>query len=760
MSDRNNPNGRHPDRNSPGRGRPTGSQPGDPYPGSRDPSNGGRIDEPRTNDAHRNNGDGSDGRSGEVSGRSNDRDPVVGGLLAGLAVPEHRPGFWEVVNAQIATEATSTGGLVELDRARGARFLPAMRPGRARWLAVAAAAVAVLGGTVLWQTAGVTGERTTGYTNGGAVAVGDTTGPAADPGAQPDYGAPWRPVTVLRGGRLVGVSPDQRILVEEPLADEGGCENGTVYTVSTYRLDGSIVATDAIGTLGENSPVAGLSVASYVPFRTSSEENLAAATFGCEGLETLAVGGWLDDLSLAETPAVPDGSASMADMHAVVVGDGAGPVWSPDGRTVTTSTGGGRPEQLVYRIDSMDVEIRTRAGQPGDLLAELVGGTSVYSVDGNIVVDVADGEGGVATVPTGPDTGTGTIIGTAVDADAGRATVYGEFGLVEVQADPDGGPPTLSQTFDDAGAIIDADYAPNGDLLVVAAGPEGQGVLGVAPSGSAGRITWMDIVSDSAAATSTIGRARWVSGGSTIAVSGGDGTGASVVMILRPEAGLSDTDLAPDGGPVVKEVAARDHIPGAETPSGETSTGSGNPMLTGIASVDADRSVIVFLPHTGTEVVDVVDMYPAEGVSNILVGTIEVDGRPAVVWAHTRFEVGNEPAGETSLVIQPMNSSSFDPSEAVTIDERTMTGLDGSWMYTTAVAQVDGNLWLERAFNQGACYWIDVVDMAGNPIDMPDNPAPRPDVDLDQLSAEVQNGPSGDCVETEPLLGPPPVMGE
>ncbi|MFV0526822.1 MAG: hypothetical protein ACK5RL_20255 [Acidimicrobiales bacterium] len=710
-----------------------------------------------------------DGRGDETAGREDDCDPIVSSILTGLVVPDHRPGFWEGLESEAASD--SVDGIVRLSDARSGGSLAWARSGRARWLAVAAAAIAVLGGAVVWRTAVLSRDTTAAYAGHGATGADVTSGASVNAETRPDYTAQWPVVSALRGGYLAGVAPDQeRLLVVEPLAGDGGCENGPVFTVNTYRLDGTLATTGAIAAASGPTSPDGLAVVDYVPFRSGSGDNQAAVTFGCEAQDVLVTGSWSGGTDSRETSTVPPPGGPGAvpdgvDLQAEMVGVGSRPVWSPDGRTVTVSSDTGTdraPYQFVYTPSTMASETRTRPGTAGVLLAELVGNASVYAVAGEPVVDVTDAAGAVTTVPvpTGLDDGQEVVaVGAALNGDFSRAAVYGTFGLTVVEADPGGGPPVMSEPLTGFGPITDADFAPNGDLLFVAEGAELPGSLGVLPADqTVGDAARLDIGVDPGVAGSLILEgARWVSDGNGIALSGWDEKGVPVVAVIVPEAS------APEGPvPVVTEIGVWDESsPATEEPDEAVVAGDESDVIfPGEAFTDLGREMIVYVPEDGGAPFDVVDTFPAgEGVQNVLLGTIRYGDRPAVVWEHIEFELGNEPAGELSIVIQPLGTDGLDPAEAVTIDRRTITGIDGSWIYTDAVALVDGNLWLERAFNQGACYWIDVVDIDGNPVEGVDNPAPRPDVDLDELSAELYDGWSSGCVNVVPILHPPPTGG-
>lgn len=111
-----------------------------------------------------------------------ERDLALGGAIDALAVPDHRPGFWDDLRAELRTAVPDDGGapaaLIDLEGHRRRR--PSRRPGT-RPLVLAAAAAAVV------LAAGVAVAVRAGDRSGSSLidSVGTTTSPTTSPATDP-----------------------------------------------------------------------------------------------------------------------------------------------------------------------------------------------------------------------------------------------------------------------------------------------------------------------------------------------------------------------------------------------------------------------------------------------------------------------------------------------------------------------------------------------------------------------------------------------
>ncbi len=677
------------------------------------------------------------------------RDHFVASHLQKLDVPAPRPDFWDTLTSRlddVAAGVDPEDQLEERDHSNGedpvaptVDLASRARPGQSRttWLAIAAAVTALLVGafalsrmadqdsTTLIDVAGED-DADQGDPN-----TEDNGAPPADGSASvatlgdADYAS--APTVSLLGPGAVSdaTNLDAGALVtfEAPGTDGQGCE--AVDPLSSVRL---------LSTSGALSDT-GVAALSWPAVHISPTNRVVVTTF-CEGFTSLEAVGVM----------APNGTITVADMPADgpatnLVGE---PVWSLNDElfTVTNFNGEGL-QNLTFDTDGRLVGAEPTDGVLLGFLPEGTEGVSVEVVDDMITV------GGIDHLATSSS----VRPQAAVDPTGTEVAVAGDHGVYVIGGDN----PSGNLIYQDE-PVLDIAYSSRGDLALVV-GIDERSVVVIDEETGLGQVWVVETGLDRFVPDGL----TWTENGRSLIVSGSTEQVADSAWLIRfGLAGESGSGEAPvdDGQESAPEGQSEETVLEPETEEAEAADGGDDITseipngdsegLVNYAYEDLDTGVIKFVDED-MEVRDVIAMYPAENVDNQLAGTIEIGATTHVVYEHIEFVPGASPEGTVILVADDLDIT----TENWIIEDRRITGIDGSWFYTSRVARVGDVLWLERSFHQGACYWIDVVDLEGNPTTDPANPWPRPDVDLDEVSA-AQVG--GDIGALDGVCSPSPLL--
>lgn len=692
------------------------------------------------------------------------RDQMLADELNRLEVPDHGSDFWAGLNARLQAEApavaeraaSSRQNEVEAPSRPGSDGRPAAartaspvdlserrarRSGRGGWLAAAAAAALVMAGSAGYALQTRDANPTVADTATDAddnVTTAETPAPDGDDSGTVDNGETSAPV--IEGSILDGVrkAVEYRDALDIELVGAGtpvaAAPSGSSVVIT--RTDPGTVGQGCEGidplrvveVMAFDGSVAPAGLQPGVERKLVTGPNGEVAVVGwCEGMVLQSVGTMAPDGVMTTQRLLPD----QYGIDRVLAGD---PVWNDDG-TVTVT----RPSEYGFENTTFDIdgnELKTVPAE-GVLLAVTADGELVERVGTSVTI------GGVEVLS---DVSQMVITGATTDPTGEMLAVWGDQGVTVF--DPDH--PEGRTVYDDA-PVVQARFSPLGDLMFIVGYDPGR--LFVADTGTgSGQAEALDILVETKDAV-------WAEGGRALIVGGSYSTDEEQVWLIRFLPG----DQVParvdgDGSSSVDDDVPTDDDPEPATDTdadnqtndpddATTASPSGGTLLKG-----SGNQTVTYVAGDGT-MTTLVEMYPADGINNMPIGVVQLDGVDQVVYEHIEFVVGEEPKGTTELILDDMNPD----TPLRVLERRTMTGVDGSWIYTQGIRQVDDVLWIERAFNQGACYWIDVVDADGNPVDSSASPYPRPDVDLDQLSAELVDGDrSGlgtSCPSFSPILG-------
>lgn len=340
-----------------------------------------------------------------------DRDPELGAALRHLPTPEHRAGFWEELDEQLAP----SGGTGHRMRRRSSRPDDhRSRPGLGL-LAVAAAVVVLVGAVAVLR-------RDDDRTRVATIPPTSTTTTSPDersyePGPEQDLGR----------GMVAGVSADGSaalVAAEDPEAGEIGCEGMPADFLFAAPLDGSARRRAIPGSEPVSGAVLRSPDTSRLAIVSACEEFLSGVHVATE-----QAGGTLVDVAPIDPEVVGDLVSRLS--------------WSSDGKSLLGVVSG--------TWDVVRVDVAT--GRRETLLAGADSLQAAQLADGTLVVLSRS-----STLRVGAQEHDVSAFGIAVSPDGRQVAAHGAGGLFLVA--PGGSPRQVA-----AGSVGAVAWAPDGAAL-------------------------------------------------------------------------------------------------------------------------------------------------------------------------------------------------------------------------------------------------------------------------------------------------------